>query len=349
MAIFNLVIGSRVPSIDAGLSLYAFDEDNGRLTFQSSYSGISNATFQAYNKKAGLIYSVSEIQEKQGSVQTFRFDPTAKQPFSLIGTILSGGASPCHLALSPDCTHLAVSNYSDGVFTLFALDSQGNIMTTTHRKQFVGVGHDPIRQEASHIHSALWTQDARNIFVADLGLDRIVHYNKENWTLPSFKKVPLGTGPRHMALSNDNQHLYIAGELSNQIVIFYREKLDNSFTYKATIPTLPPNYTEINTVADIHLSADGNYLYCSNRGHDSIVSYAVDAKSGMLKLIGHTPTLGKEPRNFALSPNGSWLLVANGSSDSIVVFPRDKDTGMIKDPVSTIAVKQPVCLLFTLV
>ena len=344
MSTKHLIVGSRVPSMERGLSLYSFDETDGQLTLSGSYTGIDMATYQVFNKKASLVYSVSEALKGEGSVKTFRFDPLSAEPFTLIGTIPSGGASPCHLSLSPNGEYLAASNYSDGVFTLYALEPNGTIAFVAYHKRFSGIGHDPSRQEGSHIHSSLWTADSKNLFVADLGLDRIIHYNRPEWNFPSFKKVPLGTGPRHMAITQDGHYLYIAGELSNEVVVYRIDKFDSCFTHLQTISTLPSDFILENTVADIHLSDDNTYLYCSNRGHDSIVTYAVNGETGMLHLLSYTPTLGKEPRNFTLSPNGKWLLVANGSSDSIVVFPVGAHSGAA---VSTITVNQPVSLLFT--
>jgi len=341
-----VIVGSRVPATEPGLSLYSFEGSTGQLTLSGSYTGIDMPTYQAFNKKASLLYSVSEIQGKEGSVQTFRFDPLDPEPFALIGTILSGGNSPCHLALSPKGDFLAASNYGNGVFTLYALDPFGNIASVASYKRFVGVGHIPSRQEGSHIHSALWTSDSKNLFVADLGLDRIIHYDKPEWSFPSFKKVPLGTGPRHMAITSDSQYLYVAGELSNQVVVYRIDKFDSCFTHLQTIATLPSEFLLESTVADIHLSLDNKYLYCSNRGHDSIVTYAINSETGMLTFVSYTPTLGQEPRNFALTPDGKWLLVANGSSDTVVVFPIDSYSGVPGEAVCTVVVKEPVCLLF---
>lgn len=347
MASNFVIVGSRVSSAEKGLSLFSFDEATGQLTLTGSYSGIEMPTYQVFNKKASLLYSVSEILEKEGSVQTFKVDPSSPTPFTPTHSILTGGTSPCHLSLSPDNSFLAVSNYSDGVFTLYALDPEGTIATVVSHKSFKGVGHNPARQEGPHIHSSNWTVDSKNLFVADLGLDRIIHYTKPEWGFPSFKKLPLGSGPRHMVLTPDGRFLYIGCELSNQVLVYQIDKYDSCFTHLQTIPTLPALYHLENTVADIHLSSDNRFLYCSNRGHDSIATYAVKKGTGMLSLVSITPTLGKEPRNFTLSPSGRWLLAANGSSDSVVVFPLDAQTGVPLQAVCTVAVRQPVCLLFS--
>jgi 6-phosphogluconolactonase len=112
-----------------------------------------------------------------------------------------------------------------------------------------------------------------------------------------------------------------------------------------TLSTLPTGYAGTNSCADIHISPDGNFLYASNRGHDSIVSYRIEPKTGSLQLIEHVPTGGKTPRNFAIDPSGSYLLAANQRSDSIVVFGIDRRTGKLSATGHTVNVPSPVCLL----
>jgi 6-phosphogluconolactonase len=84
-------------------------------------------------------------------------------------------------------------------------------------------------------------------------------------------------------------------------------------------------------------------LYGSNRGHDSLVIYAVDATTGHLTLIGHASTLGQHPRNFAIDPTGQFLLAANQDSDAVVVFRIDPRTGQLT-PLGQVTVPAPVCI-----
>ena len=53
-------------------------------------------------------------------------------------------------------------------------------------------------------------------------------------------------------------------------------------------------------------------MYGSNRGHDSIVIYAIDEADGTLTLVGHQSTLGEAPRNFVIRSLG--YLLAGGKS-----------------------------------
>ena len=109
--------------------------------------------------------------------------------------------------------------------------------------------------------------------------------------------------------------------------------------------TVPPeDFKVANTGADIHASPDGRFLYSSNRGHDSIAVFRVDARAGTLSLVEHTPTQGRTPRNFAVDPTGAFLLVANQNSDTIVTFRRDARTGKLQPTGHVAEVPSPVCL-----
>jgi 6-phosphogluconolactonase len=110
------------------------------------------------------------------------------------------------------------------------------------------------------------------------------------------------------------------------------------------VPTLPADFSGENTCADIHIAPNGKFLYGSNRGHDSLVSYRIDGRTGRLEYIEHVSTGGKTPRNFAIDPTGRFLLAANQNSDSIVVFRIDEKSGKLVSTGNVAAVPTPVCL-----
>jgi 6-phosphogluconolactonase len=66
----------------------------------------------------------------------------------------------------------------------------------------------------------------------------------------------------------------------------------------------------------------------------------------MLTPIGHTPVLGKIPRNFCIDPTGSYLIVAHQNSDSLVVFQIDRSTGKLTPTGQTFEVGAPVCVRY---
>jgi 6-phosphogluconolactonase len=94
------------------------------------------------------------------------------------------------------------------------------------------------------------------------------------------------------------------------------------------------------------ISADGKFLYATNRGDaNTIATFSVE-KDGELKKIANLSVKGKGPRNFNLSPDGKYLLVANQYTNNIVLFSRDAKTGLLTDTGKEIAVPAPVCIIF---
>lgn len=95
------------------------------------------------------------------------------------------------------------------------------------------------------------------------------------------------------------------------VTVFAHDQLRGNLREVQTVPTLPTGFKGENTSADIHVSPDGRFLYCSNRGHDSIAAFKINPLNGELTFLAHESTGGKTPRNFAIDPTGGFLLVAN--------------------------------------
>ncbi|MGH9854272.1 MAG: lactonase family protein, partial [Blastocatellia bacterium] len=98
--------------------------------------------------------------------------------------------------------------------------------------------------------------------------------------------------------------------------------------------------------ADVHVHPSGKFVYGSNRGHDSIVAFAIDQPTGKLTLIGHESTGGKWPRNFGIDPTGQFLLTANERTDNVVTFRIDQQSGKLKATGQVTEIPVPVCVKF---
>jgi 6-phosphogluconolactonase len=135
-------------------------------------------------------------------------------------------------------------------------------------------------------------------------------------------------------------------ELNSTVSAFDYDPQSGSLTEKQVISTLPESFSDWNSTADIHVHESGKFLYGSNRGHNSIVSYEIDEDSGELSLLAHTSTEGEFPRNFNIHPNGEALYVANQNSDNITLFDLDPETGVLSFTGESIEVPTPVCIVF---
>ena len=190
--------------------------------------------------------------------------------------------------------------------------------------------------------------DNKFLYVTDLGTDKIMIYRIKKNGLPEpaempWIKVTPGAGPRHLAFSPSGKFVYLTEELSSKISVFKRNKKTGALELIQHVSSLPGDFNGINALADIHVHPSGKFLYASNRGHNSIVIFAVD-KKGMLQYIGHQSTKGEKPRNFMIDHSGDYLLVANRESDNVVLFEINRKTGKLTDTGTEINVPAPVCL-----
>jgi 6-phosphogluconolactonase len=200
------------------------------------------------------------------------------------------------------------------------------------------------------------TPDGQLVLVTDLGTDQVLVYrlNTESGQLvqndqgTSVLAAEPGSGPRHFAFSPNGHRLYVINELAStaSVYAYDTERQEFQFLHLQTVSTLPAGFTGENACAHIAVSPDGRFVYGSNRGHDSIVIWAVDDERGELRLVGHEATRGQTPRNFAIDPTGEWLLVANQDSDSIVPFRRDRQAGTLSMGASITHTPSPVAIIF---
>ena len=187
------------------------------------------------------------------------------------------------------------------------------------------------------------------LFVIDLGADKVFAYdlNKDTGIISpdpkSDLKIAPGSGPRHLVFHPEKPFMYLVNELSSDIVTF--DHSSGTYTKIQTINALPEDFAKTSYCAAIHISPDGDHLYASNRGHDSIAVFSI-CDDGILELCGHVSTNGKFPRDFAIDPSGRYLYAANQNSDDIVLFKLGKADGMPSPVGYTIDVPSPVCIKF---
>ena len=327
-----------------GIYLCALEED-GKVTILDCLP-LGNPSFLAVDEKRRHIYAVNEMKEFQGSygggLTDILFDEKGKM--SVLSSFGTGGTDPCHVAVSPDGTWLAVANYADGTVSAFRLDETGTV--TGERMLFAhhGSGVNAARQAGPHAHCILF-DDNGNLWVNDLGIDRIKAYGLKNYRPCALEEIDVclkpGSGPRNRELSSDGMQMYVTNELDSSVTHLRKEK--DTWKVMETVSSLPSDYTGDNICADLHLLPDGRYLYASNRGHDSIAVLRV-LEDYSLSASEWVSCGGKTPRNFAIEPDGSRLLVGNQDSNNIVVYALNENGH--PEMLRTNEFPTPVCIRF---
>ena len=162
---------------------------------------------------------------------------------------------------------------------------------------------------------------------------------------PPAGVLPPGSGPRHWAFSPNGKFVYVLNELLSTLTTMTWDATRGALSEVATVSTLPAGFTGNNSTAEVVVSADGRFVYASNRGHNSIAVFAIDPASGKTTLAGHVPSGGKTPRCFTIDPTGNWLLAAHQDSDSVVMFRLDKTTGLPTPTGVSVTVPKAVCVV----
>jgi 6-phosphogluconolactonase len=241
-----------------------------------------------------------------------------------------------------------------GSVCVLSIREDGSLGEASDFLQHQGSGIDPARQAGPHAHSVTLDAASRFAFVPDLGLDKLMVYRLDPWrgmlesnTVPWFKVKP-GAGPRHLAFHPTGSVAYLINELDSTVTVLLYDGRSGTFEELQVVPTLPKDFRGESTCADVQVAPSGRFVYGSNRGHDSIVIYRVDPRTGRLICVAHEPTQGKTPRSFGIDPTGRFLLAANQDTDTIVTFRVDPRTGRLQSTGAVTPVPTPVCVKFLL-
>ncbi len=342
----HFFVGTYTGPESEGIYKYALNKD-GALQLIGLAAKTNNPSFLAWSPDKKYIVAVSEIDRKGGE--------SAIKSFSIQGDTLvaisespSGGAHPCFVAVNKEGYVLA-ANYTGGNVGLLKLNDKGELSGLLNLQQHQGSGITK-RQQAPHAHSAWFNPAGNDIISVDLGSNELwfsqldTTDKKLTPSDPYKLRMAPGAGPRHLTFHPNNLWIYVLNELDCTITLVQKNELGN-YEAKVSISTLPENYTEPNTCADIHHSSDGKFIYASNRGHNSIVIFEVDFADGSLSPVSYESTHGETPRNFSLTPDNKYLLVANQNSDNITSFKRNTETGLLTY-LAQIEAPNPVCILF---
>ena len=348
-----LYVGGQVRGKGAGIYRYHLDLATGAMTPVGAPTRAANPFFLALHPSGRFLFAVNEMGRfrgtRSGAVSAFAIDPRSGE-LTPLNQQPSGGPGPCHLTADRAGKHVLAANYGGGSVCVLPIGADGRLGEATAFVQHKGKSVDPRRQAAPHAHSINVDAADRFAFAADLGLDKIMVYRFDaaKGTLtpnePPFAAVAPGAGPRHFAFHPTGRFAYVINELSSTVTAFAYAADRGALTQLETLTTLPRDFKGQSSTAEVLVHPSGKFLYGSNRGHDSIAIFAVDADAGTLSVVGHEPTQGRVPRNVSIDPSGTLLLVANRGSDRIVVFRIDPTTGALKPTGHVVQVPAPMCM-----
>ena len=347
--------GHRHPPGETSRGLYgfSFDPQTGALTPLGVAAETRNPTYVTFSPSGKFLYAANEIYRFQGqpagAVSAYAVD-RATGKLTFINQVSARGTGTCYVRTDHAGRNLLAANFGSGSVAVFPLQEDGSLRPASAFVQDTGSGPNP-RQQGPHAHSFNISPDDRFAVEAEFGMDQLIVYHFDGATgaltpatPPSFATQP-GAAPRHFTFHPDGKTAYCLDEIDSTLIVLGYDAATGAFRRRQTLSTLPEGFKGPNTAAEVVVHPSGNFLYASNRGHNSIAVFSVDHE-GRLRPLADVPCGGRTPRGFCVDASGRWLLVANQDTSNVVVFAIDPVTGIPVPTGQRVPVRMPVCVQF---
>jgi 6-phosphogluconolactonase len=304
---------------DAGtqaIVLYHLDEATGKLKEISRTNvGTAPGSLFVHGEKRLLLASLRTNAE----VGSFKIGDDGRLT-EINRTQLGEGANAAYVAADKSGKFLLAASYAAGRVTVHEIGAEGKLGTA------------PLQtiETAKTAHCAALSADQQWLFVPHVQPNAVYQFKfdaksgklTEQGTAAGGKE---GAGPRHLAFHPTQKFAFTSDESGSSVTLY---SVDPASGLKPlqTLSTLPADFTAKNSTADVHVHPNGQFVWVSNRGHDSLAGFKFDAATAKLTALRQTPT-EKTPRSFGLSPSGNWLFGAGEGSGKLAVYSVDAKTG----------------------
>lgn len=338
-------IGSYTKKNGKGIYRFELDEQTGKITTVETGFELNASTYLSQFKDTLL--AVTKDDQNAG-LATFKIkdDSTLEETGHCLKSLKGSG---CYVSVSPDGAFAFEAVYGDGLARIYEFDADKHQIVKLIEEVYheYTPGPNVARQDAPHVHYLEVTPEQKYVVAVDLGADLLVTYHYGNQGLDVAYRTQLqpGDGPRHIAYHKTGRYAYVVNELSNTVVVMDYE--DGRFTERERHLTIPKDYLQPTKLAAVHLSHDQQFLYISNRGHDSIAIFKVLEDGAKLELVDIVSSGDVFPRDFNITASDDYLVVVHEQGDSkVVVYKRDKVTGLLTQTDDSQQAAEGVCVKF---
>lgn len=344
---YHLLIGTYTsPGKSEGIYVYEFDSQIGSMTYKSK-AIIESPSYFALTKDRKFVYALTE--GRGSKISSFAFDAKTGE-LKYLNSQPSGSNGPTYISVDAKGKYVFAANYGGGSITALPVEPDGQLGADIQDIKHEG---SSIARKKPFVHSAVVSPDNKYVLTADLGTDKIDIYRFNAKSRPQALSVSAqpfvildpGAGPRHLTFHPNKKFLYSVTEINSKVYAFKYKK--GHLSQIQSVSMLPDGFTGPGHGADIHVSADGKFLYASTRSTlNEIAIYSVNQKTGMLSLISRQPSLGRSSRTFEIDPSGNWLLSTGQASNEIIVFKRDQETGKLSPTGEKLQIDKPSMVKF---
>ncbi len=266
----------------------------------ASTAEIPEPSWLATSPAGGLLYAISE--QEAGTVSALAPD------LSVQGTVPTG-SGPAHVAVHPSGAFLFVSLYGEGAVVTHPINADGTPAEASDKRSH-GSG--------SHAHQVVVDPSGAYLLAVDLGRDAIFTYtlDAEVGVLTEVARtaLPAGSGPRHLVFHPSGTVAYVANELDSTVTVC---SYADGILKPGQVVAAAPDTGVTNYPGEIVVSADGCFLYVSNRGTNTVGVFGISEDGMGIERVAAPPCGGDWPRHLALDPDGERLYVANQRSGTV--------------------------------
>lgn len=347
---YHAFVGTYTDGDSEGIYTCSLDDEAGTIERVSVTDAGENPSFLAVHPSGDYLYAVNEVEE--GAVTALSIDGATGELTVLNTVVTGGGAHPCYCAVDATGQYLLVAHYNGGSVAMVPIEDDGSVADPSHVVEHEGSSVDPERQTEPHPHSIRPGPANEFAYVPDLGTDRLYVYEMDldagelRPADQSWLELPDGAGPRHLDFHPGEDRLYLLNELDSTLTAIDRDPETGALEIVDSASTLPDDFDGENITADVHVHESGEWVYASNRGHDSIARFEVDGSTGDLSYVECVSTEGEWPRHFTFTPAGTHLLAENKDTNDVVTFDVDADDGALSPTGDVTELPSPVCLQF---
>ena len=331
-----------------GIDVYQIDDASGAWSHVQRLGDLVNPSWLTVDRRRPVLYSA----HGEGSEAiAYAIDPATGR-LRILNRRPTEGKNGVRLGIEASDRFLVCANYSSGTVAVLPIEADGSLGALRDLVPLTGnTGPHPTEQTSAHPHDIAFDPRGRFCLVPDKGLDAVFVFRVDGGgklvpgAPPSVASRP-GAGPRHAGFHPTGPFAYVLNELDSTLTTYRFDADSGALEPRQTITTLPPGFSGRNTTSEIAVAPSGRFVYASNRGHDSVVVFAVEPGTGALSPVGWEPTQGKTPRFIGLDPAGATLYAANQDSDTIVAFRVDRQSGTLTPTGHVVPVGSPSTIVF---
>ncbi len=338
-----------------GISTYTQNPMTGALTFVTRTPNPNSPSFLALDPSRNFLYAGNEVFPTGGSVSAYKIDENGS--LRLLSTANSSNfpaAGPAYVNVHPSGKYLLTASWGGAYISAIQILPDGSLGRLTDT--VLHTGNPGPNQTQARPHMIQADPSGKYIIVEDLGQDRTYIYTL-NLSTGTFNMNPTivasepGSGPRHFVFHPDGVHMYSINEVGSLVNVYLWSPANGTLKLQNTFSTLPAGYVAahgVSTAAEIAVSPDGNFLYGSNRGFDSIFIASIKRYGRELSgvVLDYQWTRGETPRQFTLSPDGRFLYAGNQNTNTITIFRVNTGNGLLSATNQYVGVASPACVLF---